>query len=458
MLIFGIIVAFIVGIIMGFAISFIGAKLRRKPKTIETQILLNTSKEENHKLSAENQTLRDKYMVAEKKISELSAKQNLNQELQKQFGDHFKNLSQEILENKSKQFQTQATENLSQLLNPLKDKLQDFQKQVKNTYDNESRERFSLKEKIQELCGVHEQLTKETTHLSKALKGDVKAQGHWGEVILDQILSASGLKENEHYTTQGQGLKLKDEEGKRQKPDVLIHLPDKKHIIIDAKVSLTHYERFITSSSEEEKQKNLSLFTDSLRSHVKQLNEKQYSQSQKLNTPEFVLMFFPIEGAFSLALQSDPEIFQFSWDHSIVIVSPTTLLATLKTVESIWKREKQNRNATEIASASGRLYDKFSSFAKDLLEIGSNLKRAENSYTSALQKLNTGKGNIVSKLEHIKQLGAKTSKQIPPEWIDKTQNQTDSTKSSKPIPQEIPPSTKASQTNTPSPEKYITGH
>ena len=405
-----------ISIITGFAGLIIGwlffADPKKKRALIESQTLLKKLMEETKKQEEEIKDLHEKYLQAEKKLSQLSGEKQNRETLQNQFTDHFKNLSQEIIENKSKQFQIQAEKNLSTLLNPLKEKIQSFQKKVEDTYDRESRERFSLKDKIKELCDVHDRLKEETIHLAQTLKGDVKAQGQWGEIILNTILESSGLKENEHYITQARGLPLTDEEGKRQKPDVIINLPDNKHIIIDSKVSLKHYEQFIVSDSEEEKNTYLSQFISSLRSHVKQLSKKQYAMTDIVNTPDFVLMFFPIEGAFSLALQSDPKIFQFSWDHSIVIVSPTTLLATLKTVESIWKRESQNRNAREIAKASGLLYDKFTSFTEDLTQIGSNLKKAENSYSQALQKLHTGKGNIMSKLEKIKQLGAKTSKKI----------------------------------------------
>ena len=387
--------------------------LKKKRSLIRSHVLLNKAEEEKQALTEEIKTLREKNLHAEKELSTLIAEKKHTQALQEQFAHQFKNLSQEILESKSKQFQAHAEKNISTLLTPLKENLQSFQAKVEETYDRESRERFSLKDKIKELCEVHDRLKAETNTLTQALKGDVKAQGQWGEMVLSAILEASGLKEGEHYTTQGQDLKIKDEEGRRQKPDVIIKLPDKKHIVIDAKVSLTHYERFITSSSEEEKQQQLSLFITSLRSHVKLLSEKQYPLAGSLNTPDFVLMFFPIEGAFSLAVQSDPKLFQFSWEKSIVVVSPTTLMATLRTVENIWKREKQTRNAIEIARTGGLLYDKFTLFAKDLEDIGTNLKKAEESYNQSLQKLHTGKGNIVSRIETLKRLGAKTSKEMP---------------------------------------------
>ena len=387
---------------------------------IKEQTLLNQITTEKTLQNEELQKLRANCLNLEKELSSLQTEKESRQTLQNQFEVHFKNLSQNILESKSKQFQIQAKQDMQQakqdiqyLLNPLKEKIENFQKKVEDTYSNESRERFSLKENIKDLCNTHEQLKTETLNLSKALKGDVKAQGQWGEMILSAILDASGLKEGEHYLTQGKELKMRDVEGQRQKPDVIVKLPDNKHIVIDSKVSLTHYERFITSDSKEQKQGYLSQFKLSLRAHIKGLKEKQYSLSSSLNTPDFVLMFFPIEGAFSLALQEDPKLFEFSWNKSIVVVSPTTLLATLKTVESIWKREKQNKNALEIAQVSGRLYDKFVGFTDELSEIGQHLDKAKESHHQACQKLRDGRGSIVSRLDKIKQLGAKTSKQIP---------------------------------------------
>ena len=378
---------------------------------LKAQLQINIK--EREKLENELQQLQEKYLNSEKKVSELSAEKNNLQKWQNQSTEHFKNLSQEILDKKSKQFQEQAESNISTLLSPLKEKIQSFQKIVEETYQKETRERFSLKNNIEKLCDVHTKLTEETQHLSKTMKGSVKAQGQWGEMILNKILDAAGLIEGEHYITQGKTLHIKDEEGKQQKPDVIIKLPDNKHIVIDSKVSLTHYEKFISSETEEDKKKYISLFTQSIRSHVNQLSEKRYSNSEALNTPDFTLMFFPIEGAFSLALQDDTSLFQFSWDKNIVIVSPTTLLSTLKTVESIWKREKQSRNAIEIARTSGRLYDKFVGFIDDLNDVGHQIKKADKSYSAALHKLETGHGSIISRLEKIKSLGAKASKKIP---------------------------------------------
>lgn len=407
------IVAILVTAFISFFVGFIFYRSKQSGPLANLKAQLHTNIKEREKLENELQYLQEKYLNSEKKVSELSTEKNNLQNWQKQSAEQFKNLSQDILDKKSKQFQEQAEANISTLLNPLKEKIQSFQKTVEETYQNESRERFSLKDNIKELCNVHKELKQETQHLSMTMKGNVKAQGQWGEMILNKILDAAGLIEGEHYTTQGKELNIKTEEGKQQKPDVIIKLPDNKHIIIDSKVSLTHYEQFISSELEENKKEYISQFTQSIRSHVTQLSQKRYASSEVLNTPDFVLMFFPIEGAFSLALQYDSGLFQFSWDKNIVIVSPTTLLSTLKTVESIWKREKQSRNAIEIARASGRLYDKFVGFSDDLNDIGKQIKNADRSYNSALQKLYTGQGNIVSRLEKIKQLGARASKKMP---------------------------------------------
>ncbi len=379
--------------------------------------LFHSTKQENEKLENEIENFRKDNVHLEKQVTKLTTQSENQQSMQKQFEERFKNLSQEILDSKSKKFEAEAQKNISNLLLPLKEKIESFQTKVESTYVEHSKEQHSLKEQIRNLCEVHSELKNETRHLSKTLKGDVKAQGQWGEMILSTILEASGLKENEHYSTQGKEFQMKDEQGHLQKPDVIIKLPDEKQIVIDSKVSLTHYEKFISSDSDEQKKMYLEQFIKSIRTHSTQLSEKKYQFSEHLNTPEFVLMFFPIEGAFSLALQKDRSIFEFCWNQSIIIVSPTTLLATLKTVESIWKREKLNRNTIEIALASGMLYDKFTSFTRDLDNIGDHLKKAENSYSSAVNKLSTGKGNIVSKLEKIKKMGARTSKEMPKKFL-----------------------------------------
>ncbi len=401
----GCVISFFLGVFLGWFVKSRNAQ--------KIHILLEKSHEEKSNLENKCSELREKHLIAEKKISALETKESQYQSLHTQFTDRFKNISQEIINAKSQQFQKQIEKDTNVLLNPLRDKIKTFQQKVEETYDKESRERFSLKDQIEKLCNVHGQLSHETKTLTQALKGNVKTQGQWGEMILETILQNSGLSENEHYILQGKGLNLTNEQGKKQKPDVVIKLPDQKQLIIDSKVSLTHYEKFTASSSEEEKNQFLQMFLSSLRSHIMNLSKKEYHQSDSLNTLDLTLLFFPIEGALSLALQKDRDLFAYSWRKSIAIVSPTSLLATLKVVESIWRRDKQNRHALEIATAGGKLYDKFVSFTEDLMDVGNNIKKADASYHQAFKKLKDGQGNIVSKLEKMKELGARASKQIP---------------------------------------------
>ena len=231
-------------------------------------------------------------------------------------------------------------------------------------------------------------------------------------MVLEKILESSGLRKGEEYLSQAQGMGLQNDEGSKLRPDVVVLLPENKHIIIDSKVSLTHYERFIATESQQDKTAFLKLFNDSIESHVKDLSSKSYHQLDKLQSPDFVLMFFPIEGAYSLAIQQNPDLFYRAWDKSIIIVGPTTLMATLKTIHSIWRQEKSNKNAMEIAAESGKMYDKMANFVSDLNKLGEQIKRTDDTYQASMNKLKTGKGNVISKLEQIKLLGAKAKKHI----------------------------------------------
>ena len=251
--------------------------------------------------------------------------------------------------------------------------------------------------------------------MTKALKSDTKKQGNWGEVVLERILEDSGLIKNQEYFLQETG---RNEDGSLIRPDVVIQLPQEKYLIIDSKVSLTAYHDFISSEDPREKEIALKKHIESIKNHVKELNEKNYPSMNKLDIPDFVLMFMPIESAFALAVQTDPSLFNFAWEKKIVIVSPTTLLATLKTIESIWRQEKQTRNALEIAEQGGKLYDKFVGFLGDLEKIGVNIDRASEAYRDAHKKLSSGRGNILGQVEKMKTLGAKTSKNIPQKYLE----------------------------------------
>ena len=343
------------------------------------------------------------------------------EELQKRLTTEFKNIANEILEEKSKKFTEQNKTNLDSILNPLKTKIEDFEKKVENTYKAESTERITLKAEIKQLVELNKQVSDEANNLTKALKGDNKAQGNWGEVILEKILERSGLsKERGEYATQET---FENSNGETIRPDAVIYLPDSKHIIVDAKVSLVAYQNFVAAETEEQRAAFLKEHVKSLKNHITALSDKLYSSANALNTPDFVLMFLPIESSFGVAVQSDQEIFSFAWDRKIVVVSPSTLLATLRTIAAIWKQELQTKNALEIAKQSGLLYDKFVAFVEDLDDIGKNIDRTQKAYDNARNKLEEGKGNLISRAEKIKDLGAKASKALPENLLDKENNQ-----------------------------------
>jgi DNA recombination protein RmuC len=335
--------------------------------------------------------------------------------LQKRLTAEFENIATKILKERSDEFSISNHKNLSEILNPLKERIQLFEKKVDETYDKELRDKISLREEVRKLTELNTRVSEEANNLTKALKGDVKKQGNWGEVILERVLERSGLTKGQEYEREevvdGADMSV-------QRPDVIIHLPDNKHIIIDSKVSLVAYERFVSTEADEHRATHLKEHVNSLRSHVKLLSEKNYQNAQNLNTPDFVLMFLPIEASFSVAVQGDSEIFAYAWERKIVIVSPTTLLATLRTITSIWKQENQTKNAQEIARLSGALYDKFIGFAEDMTKIKVNIDRTSNAYDDAMKKMKDGTGNIIRTAEKIKELGAKTGNKSLPSGFD----------------------------------------
>jgi DNA recombination protein RmuC len=333
--------------------------------------------------------------------------------LEENLPSQFENLANKVLEQSSQKLSKTSEENLGQILNPLKDRLAEFQKKVDDTYNAEARERFALKNEIEKIVNTNESLT-------TALRGSSKAQGNWGEYILTKLLEDSGLREGEQFTTQGRDLKIKGADGQHLQPDVILNLPDSKHLVIDSKVSLTHYEQFMNAESDGDKKQALDLFLNSVRTHVKGLAEKDYASAERISSPDFVFLFMPIEGAHSLALQSDGELFNFAWEKRIVLVSPTTLMASLRTVASLWKMEKQNRNTLEIARQGGALYDKFVGFVESMENIGLHLGRSQKAYDDAYGKLKDGRGNLITSSEKLRELGAKTSKSIPEKLLSET--------------------------------------
>lgn len=354
----------------------------------------------------ENINLREKI---EKQLAE-------TEQLQKRLTAEFENIANKVMKERSDEFSLANHKNISDILNPLKEKIQGFEKKVEESYDKDMRDRISLREEVRKLSELNTRVSEEANNLTRALKGDVKKQGNWGEIILERVLERSGLTKGQEYDREAV---VEGSDNSVQRPDVIVNLPDNKHIIIDSKVSLVAYERFMSAENETDQALALKEHIASLRMHVKLLSDKNYQNAQHINTPDFVLMFIPVEASFSVAVQGDSELFSYAWERKIVIVSPTTLLATLRTISSIWKQENQTRNAQEIARLSGSLYDKFIGFTEDMIKIKNNIDRTSDAYNDAIKKMRDGNGNIIRTAEKIKELGAKTgTKTLPPSFSD----------------------------------------
>lgn len=340
------------------------------------------------------------------------------QEVQQKFKLEFENVANKLLEEKSQKFTETNRNSLDLLLNPLKENIKLFEEKVEKVYKAESDERNVLKGEISKLMELNRQISEEAGNLTRALKADTKKQGNWGEVILDRLLEASGLLEGESYTKQGKGLGLADEDGNRFQPDVIINLPDNKHIVIDSKVSLLAYERLVNCETDDDRETYLKQHIISIKSHIHGLGGKNYQDLYGINSPDFVLLFVPIESSFAIAVQREAELFEFAWNKKVVVVTPSTLLATLKTVASIWKQEQQTRNAIDIATKAGALYDKFVGFIADLKKIGDNIDRSRDAYQDAFNKLSAGNGNLIGRVEVLRKLGAKNTKLIDQKFIE----------------------------------------
>lgn len=345
----------------------------------------------------------------------LSTLQQSAQEAKAVLSDQFKNLANEILEEKSRRFAEQNQQNLDTLLKPLQEKLTDFRKQVDETYQSEARERFALKQEVEKLAGLNLRMTDETRALTNALKGESKTQGDWGELVLETILENSGLRKGEEYLVQDTQT-ISD--GSRLQPDVVIRLPESKHLVIDSKVSITAYTRYMQSDDEQVKVSELNSHVLSIKQHIQSLSAKNYQDLYGVGSIDFVLMFIPIEPAFLAAMRHAPEIYQDALKKNIVIVCPSTLLATVRTVAHLWRQEQQNRNAQEIARQCASLYDKFVGFVEDLDKVGQRLEQAQSSYTDAVGKLKTGRGNLIRTAENVKKLGVKPNKSLPSKLTD----------------------------------------
>lgn len=332
----------------------------------------------------------------------------------------FRNLANEIFEKKGRDFTESNRENIENILKPLREKIQQFEKKVEDTYDKESKERFSLAREIKGLQELNARISEDAVNLTNALKGESKTQGVWGEFILVRLLEQSGLRKGREYDIQ---VSLKTPEGGKQQPDVVIHLPENKDVIIDSKVSLTAYERYYSETDEAKRNEALRQHILSIRNHIRSLSEKNYQNLEGVRTLDFIMMFLPVEAAFALAVEHDQTLFTEAFDRNIALVGPTTLMATLRTIQNIWRYEDQNKNALEIANRAGKLYDKFVGFTEDLEKIGNHLEQTQTSYENARKKLSSGHGNLVTNVEKLRILGAKASKSLPENLLDESYDQ-----------------------------------
>ena len=437
------IVYLLIGLIVGFSIAYLVVSLRNKSS--ENKLLENRN--ENEKVlaqleerishlqnekertateleQAEQQNLQHVQRLSKAEVEfanlreKLATQKQEMEELQKKFTTEFENIANKILEKNSEKFTAANQKNIGEVLNPLKEKIQLFEKKVEDTYKQGLKDQTDLRAELKKLYDLNNKISEEANNLTKALKGDVKKQGNWGEVVLERILERSGLNEGpEGYQKQFSDT---SDDGKRIQPDIVINLPDNKHIIVDSKVSLVAYERAVNAATDDERAAFIKEHLLSLKTHIKGLSEKHYQSAQKLNSPDFVLLFIPIEASFSIAVQEDQELFSFAWDLKVVIVSPSTLLATLRTISSIWQQENQTRNAIEIARQGGALYDKFVGFISDMEGIGKNIDSTKKSYEQAMNKLQEGSGNLINRAENIRKLGAKASKELPKQYTEDT--------------------------------------
>lgn len=413
---------FVLGLVVGAGVAYLFVRKlgQQGQEAIGSQ--LEELKSEREKQSQELNEERDKLIRLER---QLATAETDNKNLKERFAEEaklmetrFENLANKILEEKSKKFTDQNKTNLSELLNPLKERIHLFEEKVEKSSKENNLWNATLKEQIAGLKELNLQITHEAERLTKALKGDSKVQGDWGEIQLERILENAGLEKEIHFTTQGT---IRDEDGNLKRPDFIVNLPEEKHLIIDSKVSLTAYERFVGEENDEKRATFLKQHIASVRDKIKDLGEKNYQDLYGLNAPDYVMMFIPVEPAFHLAIQQDDSLYGYALEKNIILVTTSTLLAVMRTVAFIWRQDKQTKHVLEIARVGGTLYDKFEGFTQDLIRVGNSLNSTQKSYKDAMNKLTEGKGNLVSQTEKLKELGAKAKKSIDPKLLDRAQ-------------------------------------
>lgn len=412
--------------VVACAVGFVVAYFVRGNGVAAAKAQLQAKEDETAKLSAELAQVRSSLSEKTAELAKteanlgnantaLEAQKRETAELQKTLTAEFENIANRVLKARADELSESSKKDIGALLNPLGEKINDFKAQVKSAYDIESREKAGLREQLKILTEQNARISDEANNLTKALKGDVKKQGNWGEMVLERVLEVSGLHRGREYEREEVS---KSDDGANSRPDVVVKMPDNKHIIIDSKVSLVAYERWVEAEDEEVKKAALKEHLSSMKKHVTELADKNYPNLIGMNAPDFVMMFVPIEATVAVAIEADKELFAFAWQKHIVIVSPSTLLATLRTVSCVWKQAEQNKNAKEIARVSGLLYDKLVGFVEDFQKIKRNLDAADRAYDDAFGKLKDGRGNLLVTANRVKDLGANTNKQLPSNLVD----------------------------------------
>ncbi len=424
----GIILAVIAGVLAGIVVVLLfGAGKTRKKLAAEAERRA-VAEEKSSRVPVLEENLdkaRQENILLQTRMSELDTRLEderknageklvLLQEAREQLKLEFQNVANKIFEDKSQKFTEQNKENIEGVLKPMREQLVDFKKKVEDVYDKESKDRISLLTEIIHLKSLNERISEDAINLTNALKGQSKTRGSWGEMILERVLEESGLHKGREYEVQAM---YASEEGQRRHPDVIIHLPEGKDIVIDSKVSLTAYEKYCSADTDEKREKRLKEHLISIRTHIKDLSEKRYEELEGITTLDFVLMFLPIEGAFWTAIESEQGLFNEAFNKNIMLVSPSTLLATLRIINNIWRYEDQNKNAMIIAKKAGDLYGKFVGFVEALDDVGQKIGKAQESYLTAHKRLAEGKGNLVRRTEELRQLGVKAQKELPAELI-----------------------------------------